>query len=188
MIETSSEMESYRNSMNERRIMSQIELSYEDLKQEVISEIQKHERMVLATSEGEFVTARTMRCVPNGLNIYNLTNRNSRKYEQITANPKVALAYGNLQIEGVASLKGHPVDKENVRFIETFQEKQPDAYERWSQRGHFQNPDVMLIEVAPRRIALYKEGALPSESCIDVLDISNKKAYKLTRKGDRPTF
>ena len=167
--------------------MSQIELSYEDAKQEMIREIQKHQFGVLATSEGEFVTAREIRCVPNGLTIHCFTNRNSRKYKQIMANPNVAIAYGNhwipcrgLQIEGVASLKGHPLDEENAVFIKAYQETQPDAYERSSQR-HFvrTRPDIRVIEVVPRKITLCVQGDTASESYTVILDTVKEEANRV---------
>jgi general stress protein 26 len=79
--------------------LSQIELSYEELKLEMIEEIRKHGFMVLATSERKFLTSRTVLCISNGLTIYFATNRNSRKFKQISANPNVALA------DGIFSLK-----------------------------------------------------------------------------------
>jgi len=49
-----------------------------------------------------------------------------------------------------------------------------------------------LIEVAPRRMALFKGGVTPSETSIYVLNIGEEKAYKLIRgeytKENRPTF
>lgn len=42
------------------------------------------------------------------------------------ANPYEAIVAGNLQIEGVALLKGHPLDEENTVFIETYKETRPD--------------------------------------------------------------
>ena len=105
--------------------MSQIELSYEEMKQKVIKDIQKHPRLYLATSEGEFVTVRRMGFVSDGLKIWFVTDLESRKYKQIMANPKVAIAGGDdLQIEGVASLKGHPFDE--PEFIKAYKETQPD--------------------------------------------------------------
>jgi len=179
--------ELYKFQENEMRIrMSQIELSYEDLKQEMIKEIQKYEFGFLATSEGEYVTAREIRCVPNGLTIYCITDRRSRKYKQIMANPNVAIAYGNhrvpfrgLQIEGVASLKGQPIDEENAEFIKAYQEKQPDAYER-SSRRHFQGrPNLSVIEVVPRRITLSVQGDTASETYFDILDTVKEEANRV---------
>ena len=135
--------------------MSQIELSYEDLKQEVIKEIQKYHEMVLATSGGESVTARTVACISDGLTVYFTTTQESRKYTQIAANPNVALAAGNIQIEGVVSLRGHPLAEGNAAFIEVLRETRPELYEIMSQM-HFKIPNYELIEIAPRRIALYR--------------------------------
>jgi uncharacterized pyridoxamine 5'-phosphate oxidase family protein len=175
----------------EELIMNQIELSYKDLEYEMTKELKKHERMVLSTSEGSYVTSRTIRCILKGMTIYHLTNQNSRKYKQIASNPKVALAHGNLQVEGFASLKGHPLREENTAFIEFIQKKQPEVYEYWSNR-HFHYQGLGLIEVTPSRIALFKGGVFPSETSIYVLDISNEKAYKLIRgeytKENQPTF
>ena len=171
--------------------MEKIELSYEDLRYVMLNELKQHERMVLSTSEGEFVTSRTVRCISYGLTIYILTNQNSRKYKQILANPNVALADGNLQIEGVASLKGHPLKDDNATFIEFLQKELPEVYEYWSHR-HFNYQGLGLIEVAPRRMALFKGGVFTSETSIYVLNIGEEKAYKLIRgeytKENRPTF
>jgi len=73
------------------------------------------------------------------------------------ANPNVALASNNLQIEGVASLKGHPLDEGNVTYIESYRQAYPDAFERHNQIN-FGTFD--LVEIIPRRIALYKHTVL----------------------------
>ena len=46
--------------------MSQIELPYEDLRQNMLEEIKKYHLGFLATSEGDFVTVRQMRLIING--------------------------------------------------------------------------------------------------------------------------
>jgi len=82
--------------------MSQIELSYEYLRQDMIEEIKKYHLGFLASSEADFVTVRQMQLIINGLTIYCHTGIYRRKYKQIMANPQVAIAAGNLQIEGIA--------------------------------------------------------------------------------------
>jgi hypothetical protein len=74
----------------------------------------------------------------------------------IMANPNVAIATGdNIKIEGVTTLKGHPLDSENSDYIKVFKEKRPDMYERSSRPGRIlQRPGTRVIEVTPRRIAL----------------------------------
>jgi len=90
------------------------------------------------------------------------TDRRSRKYKQITSNPNVGLADRNIQIEGVATLKGHPLDEENVAYIKAYRENQPENYERTSNR-QFQRtrPDWRVIEITPKKITLTQLGATP---------------------------
>lgn len=165
--------------------MSQIEMSYEDLKMEMIKEIEKQDLIVLATSEGESVTARTVMCVNDGLTIYCGTKKNSRKYKQLTVNPNVALASRSLQIEGVATLGGHPLEEGNSGYLEAFKKQQPIVYENQSKRGNFENPYMRVIEITPKRIAMYVQGATAPESYLAILEPMNKKAYKLTREGEQ---
>jgi general stress protein 26 len=164
-----------------RRIMSQIELSYEELKQGMIKEIQKHELVFLATSERELVTNRMVRLVSNGLSFFFLTNVNSRKYKQIMANQNVAIAVGGLQIEGMASLKGHPQDEENTEFIKAFRESRPEAYEMSLKKGNLQGPVIRLFEIVPRRIALYTSRPSASEpgAYTDILNTVREEAYRV---------
>ena len=160
--------------------MSQIELSYEDLKQEMIKEIQKHEFGYLATSEGDFVRVGKMRLVSDGLTLWCFTDRRTRKYKQIMANPIVGIADGNLQIEGVASLRGHPLDEENAAFIKAYKETQPDNYERSMHvRKNLQRPDMRVIEVALKRIALYTPGANIAQSHFDILNTVKEEAHRV---------
>jgi general stress protein 26 len=166
--------------------MTQIELSYEDLKQEMIKEIRKYEFGFLATSEGVHVTVREIRCIPSGLTIYCFTDQRSRKWKQIMANPNVAIAFCNhrvpkrgLQIEGVASLKGQPLDKENINFIKAYKETQPEAYERSSKRHFIGLPNLRVIEIVPRIVAFSVQGSTASETYIEILDVAKGEAYRV---------
>ena len=173
--------------------MSQIELPYEDTKQKIVNEIKKHQFGFLATSDGDFVTVREIRCVPHGVTIYCFTNRNTKKCKQIMKNPNVAVAYGNhrvpnrgIQIEGVATLKGHPLDEENTVFLKAYKETQPAAYERSMQR-HFvrTRPDLRVLEIVPRRITLMVQGETPAGSYFELLDIDKREATRVMAAGYR---
>ena len=166
--------------------MSQIEVSYEDAKQKIIEEIQNNSKGFLATSERDLVTVRRMGIISSGLTLWCLTTDNSRKIKQIAANPNVAIAAGDvLQIEGVATLKGHPMDEENSTFLETFQKQLPELYERSLRPGrNLQRPSTRVIEVAPRRIVMSVwtphydlEGFEPY---MIILNKDTEKAYKVS--------
>lgn len=173
--------------------MRQIELSYEELEKDFIKELAKlgsegpYKRGILATSEGDHVTARRMWLVPDGLTIYCYTFRGSRKCKQILANPNVAVVAGFVQIEGVASLKGHPLDEENADYIKAFKENQPEKYESYKSNSNFQNPDLdlVVIKVEPKRIALRKfaDPASGIEEGIYILNVAKGEAYGAIDSG-----
>ena len=98
--------------------MSHIEIPYDKLKQKAIREIKKHQYVILATTDREKVTARSIIRISNGLTLYCMTGEYTRKFKQVLINPNVAIAYGNLQLEGKAKPIGHPLDAKNSAFIE----------------------------------------------------------------------
>ena len=183
--------------------MRQIELSYEELKQDFIKELAKlgseglYQRGILATSEGDYITARRMRFVSNGLTVYCYTDRGSRKYKQIMVNPNVAVVAGFVQIEGVASLKGHPLDE--PEFLKVYKETQPNNYETWraSPNVHHER-DLVLIEVAPNRIAMFRFADPASgreEAGIEILNVAKGEAHRIidvismqSDPGDAPAY
>lgn len=184
--------------------MRQVEIAYEELEQDFIKELAKlgsegeYERAVLATSTGDHVTARKMRFIADGLTLYCYTIRNNRKHKQILENPNVAVVVGYIQVEGVASIEGHPLEEKNAHFIRVFQETQPEFYERY--KKNFKNPelDAVLIKVVPRRIALLKypdAAAGREESSLDILNVAKRKAYSMfdpntfsEDKNDEPAY
>ena len=163
--------------------MSQTELSYEDLKQEFIEEIKKRQFMVLATSKENKVMARTVMFIPDGLSVFFIMRPATRKYSQIAANPQVAVALGNLQIEGVAKSRGHPLAMENTFLMEIWRKTNLKLYEH-ATRGYPQRPEMEIFEVVPRRIALYKNPLFDdvSEPYWDILYVDRQEAYRVKTK------
>ena len=166
--------------------MSQIEVSYDESRERIAQEIRKYPHLYLATSEGEFVTVRRMGFVSEDLRIWFVTDKESRKYNQIAANLNVAIAGGDeLQIEGVASLKGHPMDEENSDYISAFRELRPELFEIVSRPGrNLQRKGTRVIEVNPRRI-LFNVYSRNWDLETDfnphalVLNIPQEKAYRM---------
>lgn len=151
--------------------MSPTELSYEELKQEIIDELKKQPTGALATSDGEDVTNRYMLVLSDELTLYCFTDVDFRKCKQISVNPKVSVAIGSLQIDGTAVIKGRPLDEENARFIEIFKEKLPEIY-KVHENLSIPREAARVIEITPRRIARYNNGLL------DVLNIPKEKAHR----------
>ena len=164
--------------------MSKVEIPFDETEQKMSEELYKHERGYLATSEGESVYVRQMMVLSDGLKIWLLTDKRSRKYQHIKANPNVGLAVGlALHLEDVASLKGHPLEEENKRVIKAFQKKLHDIYERSLRPGRIlKRPGTRVIEITPKRIALNVwvphfdlEGFQPYT---DILNVEEGKAYR----------
>lgn len=109
----------------------------------------------------------------------------TRKYIQITANPNVAVAFGNLQIEGVAKSKGHPSEDQNIGFIKAFQKKYPQVYEMYKEELDDPGNNWKLIEIIPTRIAVYHGRP---DVHLDVMHTRNKKAYKFDSSDMDSTY
>ena len=161
--------------------MSQIEIPYEEAKKEIIEAIEERHLKILATSSN-YVSAREVRFVSDGLKMFFFTDSNSRKYKQILENPKVAVAVGNLQIEGEASIKGSPKDEGNSKYFEIFKRKQPDWHKYWVDSGNLELPNLKVIEVVPNRISMYKTRAFDKvpESYYLLLNVDKQKAYRMS--------
>ena len=101
------------------------------------------------------------------------------------ANPNVAVVAGFVQYEGVASVKGHPLDEENADFIKAFKENEPEKYER--EKSIFKNPnlDLVVIKVEPKRIALRKlaDPASGIEGGIYILNVTKGEAHGAIDSG-----
>jgi general stress protein 26 len=172
--------------------MRQIKIAYEKREQEIIEEFKKlgtegfYERAILATSENDFVTARRMRFVPNGLKLYCYTDRNTRKLSQLEANPNVAVVIGYIQVEGTAKVKGHPFD--DSEFIDAYKKAQPEFYDQWrSGQPPREERDLVLVEINPSRIAEYRFAdpvADRPEAGIDILNVSKKEAFRIVEVTD----
>ena len=165
--------------------MRKVELSYEELSEEFIKELADlgsedigSERGVLATSKDGHVTARRMRLLLDGHNLYGWTDSKTRKVEQIKANPNVAVVVGYYQMEGIASVKDHP--NEEPEFLEVIRKKIPHRYENlvkdWSEKS-----DRSVIKVELQRVALFKysDPVAGIERGIYTLDVDERKAYRL---------
>ncbi|MGF7144188.1 putative pyridoxamine 5'-phosphate oxidase family protein [Anaerotaenia torta] len=146
-----------------------MELNYNDLCNEITEKLQSEDNIILATSANNKVTARAMAHINDGLTILFATSRNSEKVEQMRRNPNVALASGNLKIEAIAELFGHP--KGHSYFINEYPKKFPHLGEIYPEK-----PEDILIIARPTKISLFKYLGKP---CEDVLETASKQAYRI---------
>lgn len=147
-------------------------LPYVDVEQEVLGLLDRNRTMVLATSAGGRVTARMMSLVHDGLTLYFQTSLNSVKYQQMVENAQVALCIGNLQLEGRACLRGHPLAPENEFFRTQYQALHPGSYTTYSGLAHNR-----VVEVQPVRVTLWKYDA-QGQPFRDYLSIAERRAWR----------
>jgi len=145
-------------------------IDYSTLYSEIEKILAKEQSIVLATSFDNKVTARTMSHVNDGLTIYFQTDKTSVKAEQIKNNTQIALAVGNIQIEAIAEVCGHP--KEHRLFSDLYKSKYPHYYDIYSSLE-----DEIVIEANPIKITLYKY--VNGKPCREILDITHKNAYRI---------
>lgn len=146
-------------------------LDYKTLEQEDIEKLTSEKSIVLSTSSDNKVTARTMSHVNEGLEIMLQTDEKSEKALQMKKNPNVAFAISNMQIEATVTFSKHPLEKDNYRFIELYNQKFPQYLEKYTNL-----PDEVLLRFHPIKITFYKY--INGEPCKDILDILNQKAYR----------
>jgi len=144
------------------------ELNFTELKSEIEEKLKSEQNIILATCANNKVTARAMAHVNDGLSILFATSRNSEKVRQMEQNQNIAFAIGNLKIEAVAELFGHP--KGHTFFISEYPKKFPHYGEIYPEK-----PDDLLIIAKPKKISLFKYLGKP---CEDILDMENNRAYR----------
>jgi general stress protein 26 len=152
------------------RVNEMEEINLEGLRQEVIDFLQTNRKMVLATCAGGRVTARTVSTINDGLKIFFQADRDSVKCRQIQQNSNVALACGNIQIEGKARITCHPL--ENSFFRENYRRHHESAFRRYSQIK-----DEVIIEVEPTLITFWKYDS-EQKPFREYLLPGEKKAYR----------
>lgn len=146
-----------------------ITINFELLSKEFIALLEKEQSIVLATSAGDKVTARTMSHVNDGLDIYFQTGNTSEKFKQIEANQRIAFAIGNMQIEAIAEILKLP--KDTPHFINLYKAKFPRYYDLYTN-----SEDEVLIKAVPTKVAFYKY--IDGKPCKETLDLKTKEAYR----------
>ena len=154
-------------------------MNFETKKKEFFERLGETCYMVLATSHKDYPMASTMTCLVFDNAIWMQTDKKFDKYNQLLNNPQVALVKNATQIEGVAQLCGHPLNKENEKFAQLMKKHHPESYEMYS------NVDGrVVIRVVPEKAIdwLYEKG----ENEIYHFDFINEKVdIQLYKNGKK---
>lgn len=151
-------------------------MDYTQVEKEIFDFLGENAFMVLATSLKDRVTARTVSCVIFDKKIYFQTDKSFLKYKQINENPKIALCLDNIQIEGTAYFKGHPLLDKNSKFCYLYKKYFYNSYLNYSSQK-----DEIIIEVKPKHISIWKYE--DEKAFRDYLNQDMKIAYRDYYKG-----
>lgn len=126
---------------------------FSDMYNAFLEEFGKGRQMVLSTSLQDHVTSRMMSIVQREGIFYFQTDREMRKYAQLSGNPQVALCIENIQIEGLCRQIGNPTEDRD--FCILYEECFPGSFHRYSALEK-----ECLFAVTPSRIErwLYLDG------------------------------
>lgn len=108
--------------------------------------------MALASCVDNYPMVRNVSCVFYNDKIYFKTDKNFRKTQQLYKNPRVAMCFNGVQVEGIAENKGLVVEEEGRVFEQRYKEFLWQSYNAYS---HVDTE--ILIEVTPKFVEIWDE-------------------------------
>lgn len=106
--------------------------------------------MALASSVDNHVMVRNVSCLIYDEAIYFKTDKNFRKTKQLYDNPRVALCFSGIQVEGIATIKGLVVDEPERKFEKLYQKYLWGSYNAYSHED-----TEILVEVKPTFVEIW---------------------------------
>ena len=106
--------------------------------------------MALASSVNDYVMVRNVSCLFYDDKVWFKTDKNFRKTQQLYQNPRVALCWSGVQIEGVAENKGLVVEEPGRRFEALYKKHLWGSYNTYSHED-----TEIIIEVSPKFVEIW---------------------------------
>lgn len=108
--------------------------------------------MALATSVDDYPMVRNVSCLFYHDKIYFKTDKNFRKTRQLYENPRVAMCWNGVQVEGIADIKGLVVEEEGRIFEQLYKKFLWQSYNAYSHED-----TEILVEVTPKFVEIWDE-------------------------------
>jgi general stress protein 26 len=163
--------------------MEKKDLDFKETLQTKLDVLEGARQIVLSTCSNNRVTSRVVDCACYNEKIYLLTWAHHTKCIQIEENPNVALCYDNLQIEGVAEIKGSPLIKSNTAHSNKYRAKQPEIYDKFAEYD-----GMVIIKVDIKSIHSWEDWQGESNGYfLDIVDISKRQAFRINAE-DRKMY
>lgn len=154
-------------------------LTYEQAVKYLFEQLGTHKIMALASSVNDYVMVRNVSCLFYDDKVYFKTDKNFRKTQQLYQNPKVALCWSGVSVEGIAANKGLVVEEPDRRFEQGYQKYLWNSYNKYS---HVDTE--IIIEVTPQFVEIWDTN--DAEIAYQIfIDFKNHKVeYKPYDKED----
>lgn len=106
--------------------------------------------MALASSVNDHVMVRNVSCLFYDGKVWFKTDKNFRKTRQLYENPRVALCWSGVQIEGVAENRGLVVEEPGRRFEALYKKHLWGSYNKYSHED-----TEIIIAVTPKFVEIW---------------------------------
>jgi len=106
--------------------------------------------MALASSVGDHVMVRNVSCLFYDGAIWFKTDKNFRKTRQLYQNPRVAMCWNGVQVEGVAQIRGLVVDEPGRRFEGLYNKFLFGSYNSYAHED-----SEIIVQVTPKFVELW---------------------------------
>ena len=127
-------------------------MTFEEAKTIMDQKLGDYKIMALASCVDDYPMVRNVSCIFYNDKIYFKTDRNFRKTKQLFQNPRVAMCFNGVQVEGIAENKGLVVEEEGRVFEKKYKEYLWQSYNAYSHEG-----SEILIEVTPKFVEIWDE-------------------------------
>lgn len=108
--------------------------------------------MALASCVDDYPMVRNVSCILYNDRIYFKTDKHFRKTQQLFRNPRVAMCFNGVQVEGIAENKGLVIEEEGRVFEKKYKEYLWQSYNAYSHED-----SEILIEVTPKFVEIWDE-------------------------------
>ena len=127
-------------------------MTFEEAKTTMDQKLGDYKIMALASCVDDYPMVRNVSCIFYNDKIYFKTDRNFRKTKQLFQNPRVAMCFNGVQVEGIAENKGLVVEEEGRVFEKKYKEYLWQSYNAYSHED-----SEILIEVTPKFVEIWDE-------------------------------
>lgn len=127
-------------------------MTFEEAKTIMDQKLGDYKIMALASCVDDYPMVRNVSCIFYNDKIYFKTDRNFRKTKQLFQNPRVAMCFNGVQVEGIAENKGLVVEEEGRVFEKKYKEYLWQSYNAYSHED-----SEILIEVMPKFVEIWDE-------------------------------